>query len=211
MVWLNDSQDSTGTPCDARTGIIRAPQGNLQCFSYPAGPVRGPCGTRKGTVRHPYGQVRELMQPELTKIPHGRRIWSYGPRTGPWRSPHGLFTGCLGYQNPYGARKLIMHALKLYGPRTGRQNRTAPHGARAGPVSGRTIFVQNNPGTAREQPVTGESSFYSGVDQRKHQSSASLAFFCGDFTDNRWIPRKCFHLMTSSFTKHTTHPCKHKT
>ena len=44
---------------------------------------------------------------------------------------------------------------------------------------------------------------YSGVDQRKHQSSASLAFVRGIHRD-RWIPRtkgqqcgKCFHLMTS--------------
>ena len=51
--------------------------------------LRDPCGTRKGAVRHPYGHVRELMQPELTKIPHGCRIWSYGARTGSLRSPHG--------------------------------------------------------------------------------------------------------------------------
>ena len=49
------------------------------------------------------------------------------------------------------------------------------------------------------------SDFYSGVDQRKHQSSASLAFVWGNHRD-RWIPRtkgqlrgKCFHLMTSSW------------
>ena len=30
------------------------------------------------------------------------------------------------------------------------------------------------------------STVYSGVDQRKHQSSASLA--CGEFTGDRWIP-----------------------
>ena len=48
------------------------------------------------------------------------------------------------------------------------------------------------------------SAFYSGVDQGKHQSSASLAFVWGIHRD-RWIPRtkgqlrgKCFHLMTSS-------------
>ena len=48
------------------------------------------------------------------------------------------------------------------------------------------------------------SIVYSGTDQRKHQSSASLAFVRG-FTGDRWIPRtkgqlsgKCFHLMTSS-------------
>ena len=46
------------------------------------------------------------------------------------------------------------------------------------------------------------SSIYSGADQRKHQSSASLAFVRGI---HRWPvnplhkgPGKCFHLMTSS-------------
>ena len=46
---------------------------------------------------------------------------------------------------------------------------------------------------------------YSGAYQRKHQSSASLAFVWGIHRD-RWIPRtkgqwrgKCFHLMTSSW------------
>ena len=48
------------------------------------------------------------------------------------------------------------------------------------------------------------STFYSGVDQRKHQTSASLAFLRG-IQRNRWNPHtkrqehgKCFHLMTSS-------------
>ena len=48
------------------------------------------------------------------------------------------------------------------------------------------------------------SIVYSGTDQRKHQSSASLAVV-REFTGDRWIPRtkgqlrgKCFHLMTSS-------------
>ena len=48
------------------------------------------------------------------------------------------------------------------------------------------------------------SIVYSFADQRKHQSSASLAFVRGLHRD-RWIPRtkdqkrgKCFHLMTSS-------------
>ena len=48
------------------------------------------------------------------------------------------------------------------------------------------------------------STVYSDADQRKHQSSASLAFVRGIHRD-RWIPRtkgqlrgKCFHLMTSS-------------
>ena len=49
------------------------------------------------------------------------------------------------------------------------------------------------------------SNVYSDADQRKHQSSASLAFVWGIHRD-RWIPRtkgqlrgKCFHLMTSSW------------
>ena len=32
---------------------------------------------------------------------------------------------------------------------------------------------------------------YSDADQRKHQSSVSLAFVCGEFTGDRWIP--CTH------------------
>ena len=51
------------------------------------------------------------------------------------------------------------------------------------------------------------SIVYSLADQRKHQSSASLAFVWGIHRD-RWIPRakgqlrgKCFHLMTSSCSR----------
>ena len=49
------------------------------------------------------------------------------------------------------------------------------------------------------------STVYSDADQRKHQSSATLAFAWG-IHRGRWIPRtkgqlrgKCFHLMTSSW------------
>ena len=98
-----------GTPCGARTGIARALHWNLECFSYPTGPVRGLCGTRKGAIQQPYGHVRELTQPELAKLAHGRRIWPYGARTGPLWGPQGLFTGCLQSLNPYGVRKFIMH------------------------------------------------------------------------------------------------------
>ena len=49
------------------------------------------------------------------------------------------------------------------------------------------------------------STVYSDADQRKHQSSASLAFVWGTHRD-QWIPRtkgqlrgKCSHLMTSSW------------
>ena len=51
------------------------------------------------------------------------------------------------------------------------------------------------------------STVYSDTDQRKHQSSGSLAFVWGSHRD-RWIPRtkgqlrgRCFHLMTSSWAQ----------
>ena len=148
MVWSNNSQVSTWTPCDARTGAVQIPHENVFPTenAFPTGPVRDPCGTRRGAVRHPYGHARELTQTKFAKIPHGRRIWPYGARTVPARAVYDL--------NPYGVHKLTMHALKLYGPIRGGKIRTAPHGAHAGPVSWRTIFVQNSPGT-REQSVRG--------------------------------------------------------
>ena len=113
MVWSNNSQDTTGTPCYAHTSIVRAPHGNLQCFSYSTGPLRDPQGCRVTPLRARKGiDITRIDK----KIPHGRRIWPTGARTGSARSLHGLFTGCLRSQNPYAARKLIMHALKLYGP-----------------------------------------------------------------------------------------------
>ena len=55
------------------------------------------------------------------------------------------------------------------------------------------------------------STVYSDADQRKHKSSASLAFVWGIHRD-RWFPRtkgqlrgKCFHLMTSSWIKISYH------
>ena len=57
-------------------------------------------------------------------------------------------------------------------------------------------------------PTVVYSTVYSDADQRKHQSSASLAFVWGIHRDRR-IPRtkgqlrgKCFHLMTSSCSDH---------
>ena len=101
-------------------------------------------GTRTGPVRDPQGcrtaALRTRKGIDTTRIGKTPARASYLAV----RAPQGLFTGCLQSLNPYGARKLIMHVLKLYGPRTGRLNSYG-----AGPVSGRTIFVQNSPGTAR--------------------------------------------------------------
>ena len=122
-VWSNNSQDSTWTPCDVRTGIVRATHGNLQCFSYPTGPLR----TRKAI--------------DTT------RIWKDPARASyvAVRGLYGPITGCSLYLNPYGARRLIMNALKLHGDAIFVRRRN-------GQCGGRTIFVQNSPGTARAGP-----------------------------------------------------------
>ena len=67
-------------------------------------------------------------------------------RTGPVRAPQGLFMGCLQSLNLYGARNLIMHALKLYGEAKFVRRRTG----QAPWVDVRFLFK-----TAREQPVRG--------------------------------------------------------
>ena len=121
MVWSSNSQVSTGTPCDARTGFERAPHGNLQCFSYPTEPVWGPCGTRKCAIRHPRRHGSELTQPESAQISQGvvfGRMGSTRAPYGPRKTVHGLST----ISKPVRAYKLIIHASKHYGPRTGRQN-----------------------------------------------------------------------------------------
>ena len=132
-------------------------------------PVRASYGPRKGIfhvfhiLRDPYGPVRDPQGRRMTpfrtrKVIDTARIDKNPARASylAVRSPHGLFMGCLGYQNPYGARKLIMHASKLYGPRTGRQN---SYGAARGPwVDVRFLFK-----TAREQPVRGRECDVTGA------------------------------------------------
>ena len=105
-------------------------------------------GTCTGPVRDPQG--RRMTPFRTRKVIDTARIDKNPARASylAVRSPHGLFMGCIGYQNPYGVRKLIMHASKLYGPRTGRHN---SYGAARGPwVDVRFLFK-----TAREQPLRG--------------------------------------------------------
>ena len=54
--------------------------------------------------------------------------------------------GCLQYLNPYGACKLIMHALKLYGPSTGRQNLYLAALGPCGPRECTCDFCSKQPG-----------------------------------------------------------------
>ena len=127
MVWSNNSRDCTWTSCGRRT---RPTQESPQCFSYPTGSLRARTAS---------------LQTELAKNPARASFVAV-------RVPHGLFVGFLRSLHPYGIHKLIMQALKLYGPRTGEakfvRRRTAP-------VNGRMVFVQSSPWTARKQHVQG--------------------------------------------------------
>ena len=113
-------------------------------------PVRCLYGRRTGPARESpmfflsYGPIRDLQECHTTRICKNTAQASYGARL---QFPNMLFTGCLRPLNPYGARELIMHALKFYVPYTGRQNSFG--------AVGHMNFVQNSPSTAREQPVWG--------------------------------------------------------
>ena len=141
--------DHVRCPCGRRTG-----QSPIFFIFY--GTLTGSCRTHKGAIRHSYGHVMALTQPEFAKIPHSRRMWRYGACTGPLRSPHGLFTGCLRSINPCGARKFIINALKLYGLRTGRQNSDNSAGGPYGPREWTYDFCWkqpvNSPWTVRMGP-----------------------------------------------------------
>ena len=116
--------------CGHRKGIFNV-------FSYPTGPVRDPQGCRTAPLRTRKGIDTTIICKNPARASH----LAVG-------APYGPLTGCSQSQNPYGARKLIMHALKLYGPRTGRQN---SYGAARGPWVD-VLFLFK---TAREQPVRG--------------------------------------------------------
>ena len=116
-------------------------------------------GTRTGQVRDPQGclvaplRIRKGIDTSIIgKNPARASYLTVRARMGPFRSPHGLFTGCLWSLNPYGSRKLIMHALKLYGPRTGRQNSYGAARGLCGPREWTYSFCSNSPGTARTGP-----------------------------------------------------------
>ena len=133
--------------CGPRTGIFKI-------FHI----LRDPYGARAWPARVPYGTLTDTQGNWHNHNWQKSRTGVVFGRTGPVRAPHGLFTGCSQFQNPYGARKLIMHALKFYGPRTGRHNSYGAARACAGPVSGRTSFCSKQPGNspygARECDVT---------------------------------------------------------
>ena len=151
MVWLNNSHDSTGTPCSARTGPVRESSMFFISYGTRTGPVRDLQGCHTAPLRTHKGIDTSRIGKNPARASYFAVWGPYEPRT----VLDGLFTGCLKSLNPYGAHKITMHALKLYGSRTGRQNSYGAARGCVGPVSGRTIFVQNSLWTAREQPVRG--------------------------------------------------------
>ena len=152
--------------------IIRStPRVPVRCpYGHRTGPARGSMffisyRTRTGPVRDPQGcrttplwTRKGIDTTIIGKNPAWASYLAVRGRTGPLRFPHGLFTGWLQSLNLDGARKLIMLALKLYGPRTGRQN---SYGAARGPCGLRECtygFCSKQPGNspyrARECDVT---------------------------------------------------------
>ena len=120
-------------------------------------------------------------------------MWPNGARTGPWRSLHGLFTDCLRPLNPYGARKLLMHALKLYGPPTGRQNSYGAPQAGTGSVSGRTFCLK--------QPMNSPCRTGSVIGRLSHiQPRAPF-----NFSTVRFLSRKAERSALRDFTLSWSH------
>ena len=135
-------------PCGRRTGLARESQMFFISYGIRTGPVRDPQGCRAAPLRARKGI-------DTTRIWKNAAWASYVAVRGPY-GPRALFTGCLWYLNPNGARELIMHALKLYGPRTGRQNSygaaRAPYGPREWTCDFCSKQPRNNPGTTRTGP-----------------------------------------------------------
>ena len=122
-------------------------------------------GTRVGPVRDPQGcrtaPLWALKGIDTTRIyKNPTRAWYVAVRGphGPAGSPHGLFKGFLRSLNPYGTRKFITHALKFYGPRTGRQNSYGAAWGPFGPLEWTCDFCSKQPGNSpygdRECDVT---------------------------------------------------------
>ena len=138
-------------PYGHRTGPVRESSMFSICYRTHMSPVRDPQRCSKAPLRTRKGIDTTSIGKNLTQESYFA-IWGlYGPITVPARAVHGLFKISKLVLGPYAYN----HASKLYEPCTGRQNST-PHGARVGPVSGRTIFCSkqplNSPGTALAGP-----------------------------------------------------------
>ena len=126
-------------PCGHRTGATQ--ESSMFFISY--GTRIGPCVTLQGCRTAPLRTRKGIDTTIIGKNPTRASYLALRGPYGPLRSPHGLFTGCLPYLKPYGFRKLIIHALKLYGSCAGRQN---SYGAARGPC-GEWTYDKHKPGS----------------------------------------------------------------
>ena len=131
-----------------RTGISDV----FHVLRNPYGPVWDPQGCRTA----PLWTHKRIDTTRICKNPARASYSAVRGRMGPLRSLHRLFTGCLRAPKLYGARKLIMHGLKLYGPLKGRQNSygttQVPYGSREWTYDFCLKQPRNSPATARTGP-----------------------------------------------------------
>ena len=137
--------------------IRRTPHWPLRCPARESLMIFISCNTRAGPVRGPVRDPRGCHTvPLQTCSGIGTTRIGKNPARASYLSVRGPFTGCWRSINTYGARKLIMHALKIYGPYTRRQNSygaaRGPHGPREWPCDFCSKQFVNNPGTARTGP-----------------------------------------------------------
>ena len=156
-IWCD--RTNRRTPHGPRAMLLRASHGPRTGISNLFHNLQGPYGARAWPARVPYDTFTYIYgkwhNQNLQKFNKGLACGRTGPY-GPLVVTHGLFTGCLWYLNPYGARKLIMHALKLYGLRTERQNSYGAVQGAYGPREWTYDFCSkqhgNSTGTARTGP-----------------------------------------------------------
>ena len=114
-----------------------------------AGPVRDPQGCRTAPLRARKGIDTTAIGKNPARASYLAVRGPHGPLTVPARAVHGLLT----FSKPV---RVIMHALKLYGPRTGRQNSCGATRGPCGPREWTYDFCSkqpgNSPGTARTGP-----------------------------------------------------------
>ena len=177
--WL-----SCAMPVQHHTGLTQESSMFFISYETCAGPSRVPHNTLADTSGNWHNQN---WQKSHTGVVFGR--------TG----PHRPITGCLRSQNPYGARKLIMHALKLYGPHKERQNSYGAARCTCGPREWTYDFVQNSPGTACTGPgVWCDRSITRNQLDPNNQDTSKLGIwylgpnahlFC-EFSEHFWVAWK---------------------
>ena len=79
------------TPRVPRAGIVRAPHRNLQCFSYPTGPVRDPQGCRTAPLRTRKGIGTTRIGKNPARASYLAVRGRHRPLAAPARAVHRLF------------------------------------------------------------------------------------------------------------------------